>query len=263
MVASRAAAVIILSLVFGRLAVHFGYTAIFPIIAVGMLLPFLWASRIPMASRINDPASRFTWTAFSFLKSRRYLLFAAYVFVVSAASFGTDGLVTYYLRVAFDVSDDVIGQYGALRGSGAVVGALTAIIVLGRIGLTRSVYGATVALALVAALFGVIGGGETPVVWLGLIWGMAWSFQEAAMITLAMSISDPRTAASSFAVIMAVSNLGGCVGDGVAASLTDNLGFRSVFLGTTMVILLVVMPILWFLFPKGLSKGFKKESMRP
>ncbi|MCA9927973.1 MAG: hypothetical protein KC419_05835, partial [Anaerolineales bacterium] len=66
-------------------------------------------------------------------------------------------------------------------------------------------------------------------------------------VALAMALADTRIAASMFALTMAISNIGVGIGESVATSLTDDIGFTAVF---TLLALfnLVNFPILWRLF---------------
>ena len=67
---------------------------------------------------------------------------------------------------------------------------------------------------------------------------------------LAMDIADRRIAASMFAIMMGVSNLGSAVADGGATAMSDNITFGSVFIDLR-VINLVTIPILIILFRKA------------
>jgi predicted MFS family arabinose efflux permease len=82
---------------------------------------------------------------------------------------------------------------------------------------------------------------------LGVLWGIAWGFQETIFVALAMGLSDTRIAASTFALMMALSNIGTAIGEGVATGMTDNIGFSAVF-WLLAGINLLTFPILWGLF---------------
>jgi len=248
MVSGRAAAFILLSLIFGMLVQRTGYRVVFPIIGLGMLLPLIWVLRVQEPAQ-RDEATRFQWTAFKVMGQPRFLLFAAYAIVYSIGSFGTDGLVTYFMRAQFGATEAAIGQYGALRGIGAVVGALAGGALIDRMGRKRSAYAAAVLISLAAALIG-LATGTSSVLWLGLLWGIVWAFQETLFFALAMDISDARIAASMFAIMMGISNLGSAVADGLATAMSDDLGFATVFIGLA-IINLGTLPVLWGLFKKA------------
>jgi PAT family beta-lactamase induction signal transducer AmpG len=245
MVGGRAAAFVLLSLLFGTLTQRYGYRIVFPLISFGMLVPLIWVLR---ASEPDERARdrRFEWAAFRALGRPRFLLFALYAVVYSIGSFGVDGLVTYFMSEDFGATGTVIGQYGALRGIGAVLGAVGAGLLIDRLGRRRSAFGAVLAISGVAALIGAATGVGS-VLWLGLLWGVIWAFQETIFFALAMDVADTRIAASMFALMMAISNLGAAVADGAATALSDNLGFAAVLFVLAGVNLLTI-PVLAWLF---------------
>ena len=247
MVGGRAAAFIALSLIFGTLVQHTGYRVVFPIIGLSMLIPLLWVVRV--REPVRDATTRFQWSAFKAFGQPRFLLFALYAIVYSVGSFGTDGLVTYFMRLNFNATESVIGQYGALRGIGAVVGALVGGVLIDRIGRRHSAYTGAVLISVMAALIGAATGARG-VLWLGLLWGIVWAFQETLFFALTMDIADARIAASIFAIMMGISNLGSAVADGLATALSDDLGFSMVF-WLLAIVNLITLPVLWRLFKKA------------
>lgn len=245
MVGGRAAAFILLSLLFGSLTQTQGYRIVFPIIGLSMLIPLIWVTRIEEPAK-RDTTQSFQWEAFRVLGHPRFLVFAAYAVVYSLGSFGVDGLVTYFMSEGFNASETLIGQYGALRGLGAVIGALGGGYLIDRAGREKSAYAAIAMISVSAALIG-MAGSATTIVWLGLLWGCIWAFQETIFFALAMDIADPRIAASMFAIMMGISNLGSALADGAATALSDNLGF-SMVLWILAAINIVTLPILRKLF---------------
>ncbi len=248
MVSGRAAAFILLSLVFGALVQRTGYRVVFPIIGLSMLLPLYWVLRVQEPAT-RDESTRFQWAAFKVMGQPRFLLFALYAIVYSVGSFGTDGLITYFMGAQFGATEAAIGQYGALRGMGAVIGALAGGALIKRLGRTTSAYAAAVLISVTATLFGITTG-TTGILWMGLLWGVVWAFQETLFFTLAMDIADARIAASMFAIMMGISNLGSAVADGLATAMSDDLGFARV-LWLLAVINLGTLPVLWRLFKKA------------
>jgi MFS family permease len=245
MVAGRAVAFILLSLVFGSLVRQFGYRPVFLIIGAAMLIPLGWVIFLRKPSR-RDAGQRFRWSAFRELGRGRFLWFSAYAIVYSIGSFGVDGLATYFMSQELGASEALIGRYGALRGLGAVLGALGGGLLLDKVSRKLGAWAAVLAISVGAGLFGLVSGNTTVVI-LGLVWGVVWALQETVFLALAMDIADARIAASMFAIMMGLSNLGSAVADGGATALSDDLGFRAVFWILAMVNLLTL-PILRRLF---------------
>ena len=227
MVGGRALGFILLSLLFGVLVQSQGYRIVFLIIAFSMLIPLIWVvkTREPEA-RIED--QRFQWRAFKAMGKPRFLLFAAFAVFYSIVSFGVDGLVTFFMSEVFNASAATLGQYGALRGIGAVVGALAGGLLVDRMGRKWSAYGAALLISIVTAIIGAASGISTLLA-LGIFWGIAWGFQETVFVALAMDLAEIRIAASMFAIMMAFSNLGTAIGEGMATGLTDNMSFSNIF----------------------------------
>jgi MFS family permease len=254
MVGGRATGFILLSLVFGALVAsqgqrggssHGGYRIVFLIIAACMLLPLLWIVWV-REPRERVEGQRFHGAAFRQLLKPCCMIFALYAIVYSIVSFGVDGLVTYYLSERYRVAETTIGLYGALRGIGAVLGAAGGGLLIDRVGRKPMAYGAAAGISIGAIGIGAVPGVDALLV-LGALWGIAWGFQETLFVALAMDLADARIAASMFAVMMALSNVGTAIGEGVATGLTDDIGFSAVF-WLLAGLNVVVLPILWALF---------------
>ncbi len=245
MVGGRAVGFIILSLVFGSLVEKNGNSIIFLIIAASMVLPLV------LVFWVKEPAERpagqkFDWGVLREAINGRFLLFATYSIIYAITAYGIDGLVTFFMSDQFQATETSIGQYGALRGAGAVIGALLGGLLLNRIGQRVGSFGA---MALIT-IGGVLIATASSVNWIlavGVIWGMAWGFQETIFVAIAMDLADKRIAATMFALMMAISNIGVGIGEGIATGLTDNIGFTAVF-WILVAVNFVNLPILFKLF---------------
>lgn len=245
MVGGRAASFILLSLAFGRLVEQVSYRVVFPVIGGAMLLPLIFVLRL-QESPTRRGTQRFQWRAFRTLGRPKFLQFSLYAVIYSVGSFGIDGLVTYALSEAFGTSESLIGTYGALRGLGAVIGAVAGGMLLDRLGRRPGALGASALISIIGLLFG-LASKSAVIVWMGLLWGIVWAFQETVFFALVMDLADTRIAASMFAIMMGISNLGAAVGDGAATAISDNLGFPVVF-ALLAAFNLVTLPILARLF---------------
>jgi PAT family beta-lactamase induction signal transducer AmpG len=256
MVGGRALGFIILSLIFGMMAQSQGYRVVFITIALIMLIPLIWVLRV-REPEVRGEEQHFQWSAFKCLGSSRFLLFGAFAILYSIVSFGVDGLVTYFMSDGYKASETVIGQYGALRGLGAVMGAVAGGLLLDRMSRKKGAYIAILLISIGAILIGVAPGIGFLLV-MGVIWGIAWGFQETVFVALAMHLSEARIAASLFAIMMALSNIGTAVGEGLATSLTNDIGFSAVFLSLAAFNITSFF-VLWLLFKKAPDLDLVKE----
>jgi PAT family beta-lactamase induction signal transducer AmpG len=228
MVSGRAFGFIILSLLFGYLVQRSSYSIIFIIVGLVMMIPFIFAlfAREKPSDRIEN---QFEWKAFRLLLKPVFLVFALYTIFYSFASFGVDGLITYYMSNSLHAMEESIGHYGALRGTGAAIGAIIGGLLLTRIGYKRMAYITIIVLSSVAILIG-LSTRISMIISFAVLWGFAWGLQECVFLSLAMALADVRIAASMFAIMMAISNLGTAIVEGVATALSVQIGFQKVFI---------------------------------
>lgn len=228
MIGGRAVGFIILSLLFGYLVQRSTYSIIFIIIALLMMIPFVFTLFAREPKTIHRE-NQFEWKAFRMMIQPAFLLFALYAISYSIVSFGVDGLITYYMSYSLDATEQSIGQYGALRGIGAIIGAIIAGLSMNRLGYRKIAY-ATVSIVSIAASLMGFSSSVSMILSFALVWGFAWGIQETVFLSLAMSLTDVRIAASMFAIMMAISNIGTAIVEGVATTLSVKIGFQLLFL---------------------------------
>jgi predicted MFS family arabinose efflux permease len=132
-----------------------------------------------------------------------------------------------------------LGTYGTIKGIGMVLGAILMSVVTSRWGLKP---------AGILTLLLVCAGGVTLsfitdpglILMLGLGLGVIAGLQWTVYATIAMGITDLRIAGSMFALFQMMANIGIASGEGVATSLSDNIGFSGVFLMLGVVSILLV-----------------------
>jgi len=227
MIGGRAVGFIILSLLFGFLVQKNDYSIIFITVSILMLLPFIYTLFASEKQAVNKE-QKFEWTAFASLLKPQFLIFAVYAIFYSIISFGVDGLVTFYMSYSYQAVEKMIGQYGALRGTGAVIGAVVGGVLMDKIGHKKIAFTTVFIISLGAAMVG-FSTSISMLLKVAIFWGIAWGFQETVFVALAMSLADARIAASMFAIMMALSNVGTAITEGVATAISVDIGFHTVF----------------------------------
>lgn len=255
MQAGRSSGYILLSLLFGFLASRFGYSILFIIMTGLVLVPLLVISNskvfVPV-SEIEVESARRQGQQPKFLSrpSKSLLLFGLYAFLYSVTSFGIDGLMTLFAQKELGFQIPQLGTMGSLQGVGSILGALISGFCVFRLGAERTAYIALVGISIGGLLLSQSSGSsDFPQMIYGLtiLWGVFWSFQETIFVTLAMYNCGKTHAATLFASLMMVSNLGNAFGEGLATSLVSDFGFRQVFQFLALGMLLIL-PLLKFYF---------------
>ncbi len=250
MVGGRALGVISMSLLFGSLAASDGYRTVFLAIAACILLPLFFVARIQDGGRVKA-VQKITAADFKIFISSGYLLFIVYAIAYSFVSFGHDGIITLHLSESLGLDAAALGEYGAFRGGGAILGALLGGLLLSLVNRWFVAYG-----ALILISFGVWTSidilSASNFHWMGLGWGAIWGLQETVFVTLAMSRSSPKLAAASFAFLMACSNIGTSLGDGWATTQREFHSFPAIF--QHLAILALLVPLTLFFVQRSLSK---------
>ncbi len=227
MVASRSVAYTSLTAIFGRFSGESNYDFIFWTITTCMLAPILillFYKAKPKETRTE----KFQWAAFSALRKSGFLVFALYVILYSLVSFGVDGLVSFFINRDLDASDLNLENYATLRSIGVIAGAIAGWILIDRLGHKKSSFYALAFLSIGAILIS-LAWNIYAVFIFGVIWGIAWGFQETVFFCLAMDITDSRIAASMFAIITAISNLGSVLAEIIFGGMVEDFGYRTLF----------------------------------
>ncbi len=247
MTGGRAAGLVVVSLIFGLIADSIGYQAIFLVIAGLMLIPLAMVRRVREPAK-RTPAHSFDRSAFRVMLQSRYFVFALFLILAWTFFQGIDGLVTYYMSNELDSSGSTIGLYGTLKGIGMVIGAIGLSYLMTHFGRRTAALTTVILVTLGGLMFSVLES-ETAIVSVGVLWGVAVGLQWTTYVTLSMGITDTRIAGSMFAILQTMSNIGIGAGEGVATSLSDNLGFSGVFRSFALANLLVI-PLILFVTKK-------------
>ena len=168
------------------------------------LLPLILAFAVREPGR-NSEAESFRWSALGVMVRPRSLILLAFGAAYGIIGLGVEfNLSLFYDSLHFDQGD--VGKFGAIRYLGRASGALLLPIAASRIGRGGRLTIGIVALAATSAAQAMVAGPWSAGVW-AFGFGMANGWDDALFCVLAMEASDPRMAASTFALFMAVSNL--------------------------------------------------------
>jgi MFS family permease len=255
MTGGRAAGLVVVSLIFGVIADTIGYQAIFLAIAALMMIPLFMVRKIQEPEK-RTPAHSFDRSAFRVMLQPRYFVFGLFLILAWTFFQGIDGLVTFYMSNELDSSGSTIGLYGTLKGVGMVIGAVGLSYLMTHFG-RRAAALTTVTLVTLGGLMFSALESETAIVSVAVLWGIAVGLQWTTYVTLSMGVTDTRIAGSMFAILQTMSNIGIGAGEGVATSLSDNLGFSGVFRWFALANLAVI-PLIVFV-----TKRFAQMYERP
>jgi PAT family beta-lactamase induction signal transducer AmpG len=179
----------------------------------GVLLLSAALTLLPLAlvligrrSRATDEAEPFQWAAFGVLLRKRSLILLAFGALYSMTGYGVETNLESYYKTALGMNDWHVGRLGAIRNLGRVAGAALVPLLFSRIGRRPTLIGGLIALAAATAGQALAGGLETAGI-LGFLFGLANGWDDAMFFVLAMEASDPRMAASTYALFMAASNV--------------------------------------------------------
>jgi len=247
MVGGRALGVVLISAALGQVVTHASWTAAFWGLAVLTLLPLPLVLGVKETQRFAE--RKFEWKAFSAFRAPSIitlgLLGALYSLVIN----GANQIVNPFLDKTFHIGYAAAGLYTTIWGIGTALGGLTGGRLIDRVGQRRSVEGAlVVTLLAVLALAAII----NPIMaWpLVFVFGLAFGYYETVYFAMSMRSTDPRIAASMFAILMAIANVGTGVGLGLSGVAVDTIGYRYTFVVIALLNLLAL-PLLPVIFPRS------------
>ena len=245
LVASRAAAAMFCTLGFGFLLEATGN-------GPGRGSPVLWicagwghspgsGAGLAGAPRADD-AESFQWRALGVLVKPRALVLLAFGAFYALVGYGVEINLSPFYGRELQLREGAIGGLGAARYVGRVLGAALLPVLALRMGRSWILTTGLLALAASTAAQALISGPWQAAL-AGGAFGAANGWTDAVFYVLAMEASDPRMAASTYALFMAVTNIsvaGGSLFARLASALGNagQPGYRLAFLITGAFVLL-------------------------
>ena len=251
MVSGRALGVVVIAAVLGLLAQLTTWTVAFWALGLITLLPLVLV--IPIQEPKRPPERVFEWRAFRAFGRKQVIALALLGALYSLVINGANQIVNPFLKDQFGIDYFTAGLYTAVWGIGVVLGGLTGGRLTDRVGHKTAALGAlALSLAAVLALAGI----TSPVMaWpLVFVFGLAFGYYETVYFATSMDVTDPRIAASMFAILMAVANIGTGVGLAISGSLVDAIDYRWTFVLIAALNLLAI-PLIPLIFPRRGGTG--------
>lgn len=227
MVIGKSLGVLLLSIIFGYIVELSGYSYIFGLLAVLFILPIFYIYKIKEKSNFHTQNHHIV-LSLNFYRDPQYILLGIFGLTYSISSFGADGLITLYLHDSFQASSLMIGKYGLFKSIGAIAGSLLAGYVIKSRGLFFTSKLSLILLAFAILILAYVLTSEN-FAYIAPMWGIAWSFQEVAFLSLAMSSIHSDSNGFAFAILMALCNTGTAIGEGVLTTLSTSYSFPLLF----------------------------------
>jgi len=250
MVGARALAAILLAAAIGLLAARVSWTAAFVFMAAITLLPLFLVLQVREGER--PPEKEFSLAGFRSFLTRRMGLFLILGLVYPLVLYSVNGILGAFLNEGLGIGLERVGLYTSLFGAGAVVGGLAGGPMTDRLGRRASLVVALLVTSV--SLFALVISGSAAVAVIAvLLFGIAFGYYETVYMAAGMDFADPRIAATMFAIIMAVGNIGIGAGQPLAGVLVDATGFRGLFIILSL-INLATLPLVPIIF-KGRDRA--------
>ena len=216
--------------------------------ALGVIPLILAAINRERPRRPDQDEDKFDWRVLRVMLEPRSLALLAF-----GACYGMIGLgVEFNLGPFYNdlgLAADDLGAFAAVRYFGRAAGAVLMSILNRRLGRRARIASGLLALSAATALQATVHGAASATA-AAFVFGVANGWNDALFCVLAMEFSDPRLAASTFSLFMAISNLAS-LGDGLFGEARRLFGgaYRPVFL-LAGVLALAVLGFVPFLAPR-------------
>jgi predicted MFS family arabinose efflux permease len=236
--------VVVTASLLGLLADVAGWPWVFYALAILTLFAFPLILGVQETRR---PAGQtFNWKAFAAFKSWPVAALAVAGLLMFFIINGANQLVNPFLQETFKISLSQAGLYTTVWGVGVVLGGISGGWLLSKLGRKNGVLSTLVFCILAILTLSITPSWQMawPIIFL---FGLAFGAYQAQYYALAMAFTEKSIAASMYAILMAVSNIGIAAGLSVSGILADAIPYRSVFLILAGLNLLILpfLPTIW------------------
>ncbi len=247
MVGGRAVGMVVAAISIGYVTEYHGWRPVFFGIGAITLAPIAYYFFVP--SEVERKSERsFSFSAFKSFATLPVFFFILVGFLYPLVIYNVEGIANPFLKEGLGVSMLNVGFVTALFGIGTGVGAALGGTFIDKVGHQRSLFIALI-ISTVTILPIAMAQNLTTAYILLALFGVAFGYYETVYFALSMDFSNPRIAATMFAVFMAIGNFGIALGQPLAGMLVDNVGFRWTFV-VLAAINLAVLPMIPVIFKK-------------
>ena len=244
MVGGRSVGVIVAASAAGFIAQYLNWPSVFYFLAILTALP------IPLLFFIKEnertPGMRFNWSAFKAFKNWQVAAAAAVGLIVFLVIVGANQLMNPALSERFSIDLSTAGLLTTVWGIGCVLGAFAGGFVKDKVGNKAALWLSILTVAPAMLLLAFVN--VRPLIWVvAVFFGLAYGATQSIYFALAMKYTEPAIAASMFAILMSVTNIGQGIGLGVGGGLAKAAGYPITFVifGALMFLILPFFPILF------------------
>ncbi|HPH95317.1 MAG TPA: MFS transporter [Anaerolineaceae bacterium] len=249
MVGGRAVGVIAAASLAGLIAESLGWPPVFYFLAGLTLLPFLLLFLIKETER--QPGERFNWSAFGAFKNTQVLAAAAVGLIIFWVIVGANQIINPAFSARMELSLSTAGLITTIWGVGVTLGALAGGTIMDRAGDKAALWVSVLSVAPALVLLAVAP--NLPLAFItAVIFGVTYGISQAVYFALAMKYTRPAIAASMYAILMAVTNVGQGIGLALSGALAKNAGYPVTFI-VFAGIMFLVLPFMPLLFNKNRS----------
>jgi Arabinose efflux permease len=244
MVGGRAVGVIVSASVAGFIAEKINWPTVFYFLAVLTLIPFILLFFIKESDRRQG--KRFNWAAFGAFKNKQVLAAAGVGLVIFLVVVGANQIVNPSFSAKMDISLSTAGLITTVWGIGCVVGGLLGGYIMDRTDDKKAIWISVLTIAPTMVLLALVT--NLPVAYIAaVIFGAVYGTSQAVYFALAMKYTEPSIAASMFAILMAVTNVGQGIGLAISGVLAKAAGYPITFIvfGALIFLVLPFMPVLF------------------
>lgn len=253
MVGARAAGTLVTLLIGGWLADRFGWTAVFHLVAA-LGLPALLLNGLFWHRERRRPMGEFNWKAFRALGRREVMVVALMGVIYTLALDGVLSFLSFHPDALSITDIGIVSGLVAISMVGRIGGAMVSGRLSDRLGYCRSLRFA-VLLSAFASLGLALQLGVIALALTCLTFGFAYGYFTTVYAAIAMTLSDPRIAASMFAIFMMFLNIGIAAGQGLGGVITDAVGFGGLAVFMSLVGLLNLLLIRHLRMPHRVTGG--------